>query len=48
MTVARLMSLRRLLISLLNLIDDELIERGAIRRRTLERRMPIDAARESV
>ena len=48
MTIERLKTLRRLLISLLNIIDDELIERGAIARRTLERRLPIDAARESV
>ncbi len=44
MTVARLMTFRRLLISLLNIIDDELIEKGAIRCRTIERVKVLDSA----
>ncbi len=44
MTIDRLKTLRRLLISLLNIIDDELIERGVIACRTVERRAPLDTA----
>ena len=44
MTIERLKTLRRLLISLLNIVDDELIERGAIRCRTIARIKVLDTA----
>lgn len=33
MTIARLLSIRRLLISLLAIVEDELVERGALKER---------------
>ena len=44
MTIERLKTLRRLLISLLNIIDDELIAQGVIACRTVERRKRLDIA----
>ncbi len=37
MTIPRLQTLRRLLISLLNVVEDELIERGVLQARTIRK-----------